>query len=71
MPEHHLALLKSLALRPTRTIAHNLGPILSALSRAGYVTCGPDGWMATASGCAIIEEHRAPTIPTRAMATTA
>jgi hypothetical protein len=58
MPEHHLALLKSLALRPTRSIARNLETIIAALHTAGYVARGPDGWMATASGCAAIEQHR-------------
>jgi hypothetical protein len=60
MPEQDLELLKSLALRPTRTIAENLQPIVSALHSAGYVTCGPDGWIATAAGCSMLEENRAP-----------
>jgi len=58
MPEHHLGLLKSLALRPTRSIAVNLTPIVSALQIAGYVTLGPEGWAATAVGCATIEQSR-------------
>ena len=58
MPEHHLRLLKSLALRPTRSIAVNLTPIVSALQVAGYVTLGPEGWAATAVGCATIEQSR-------------
>ena len=66
MPEHHLGLLKSLALRPTRSIAVNLTPIVSALQVAGYVTLGPEGWAATAviviircaHGCATIEQSR-------------
>jgi hypothetical protein len=59
MPEHYLALLKSLVLRPSRTIAHNLEPIVVALHDAGYVTRGPEGWIATAAGCAMIQENRA------------
>jgi hypothetical protein len=59
MPEHYLALLKSLALRPSRTIAQNLEPIVVALHDAGYVTRGPEGWIATAAGCAMIQENRA------------
>jgi hypothetical protein len=59
MPEHHLGLLKSLALRPTRSIAVNLTPIVSALQVAGYVALGPEGWAATAVGCATIEQSRA------------
>jgi len=58
LPEHHLGLLKSLALRPTRSIAVNLTPIVSALQIAGYVTFGPEGWTATAVGCATIEQSR-------------
>jgi hypothetical protein len=54
-----LGLLKSLALRPTRSIAVNLTPIVSALQIAGYVTFGPEGWTATAVGCATIEQSRA------------
>jgi hypothetical protein len=59
MPEHYLALLKSLTLRPSWTIAHNLEPIVVALHNAGYVTRGPEGWIATAAGCAMIQEIRA------------
>jgi hypothetical protein len=59
MPEQYLALLKSLALRPSRTIAHNLEPIVVALRNAGYVTRGPEGWIATAAGCAMIQQDRA------------
>jgi hypothetical protein len=58
MPEHHLGLLKSLALRPTRSIAVNLAPVVSALQVAGYVSLGPEGWSATAVGCATIEQSR-------------
>lgn len=57
MPEYQLGLLKSLTMRPTRSVAANLTPLLSALHAAGYVTLGPGGWMATAAGCALIE-HR-------------
>ena len=58
MPEHHLELLKSLAMRPTRAIAANLTPVLSALHAAGYISFGPEGWTATAAGCALIEQSR-------------
>jgi hypothetical protein len=64
MPEHHLALLRSLAIRPTRSIADNLAPILSELQAAGYVSFGPEGWTATAVGCTIIEKSRAPGVAT-------
>jgi hypothetical protein len=59
LPEHYLGLLKSLALQPTRNIAVNLKPIVSALEIAGYVTFGSEGWTATAVGCATIEQCRA------------
>jgi hypothetical protein len=58
MPEHQLALLRSLAMRPSRSIADNLAPILSALHAAGCVTFGPEGWTATAAGCTMIEQSR-------------
>ena len=59
MPDEHLAVLKSLAIRPSQTIVPNIEPILIALLDAGYVTCGPDGWIATADGCNVIEgKHR-------------
>jgi hypothetical protein len=58
MTDHHLALLKSLALRPTRSIAANLAPIISALQVAGYVALDGEGWTATAVGCATIEQAR-------------
>jgi hypothetical protein len=62
MPKDHLELLKALAMQPSRSIATNLVPILSALQLAGYVTLGPEGygWTATAVGCALIEESRIP-----------
>jgi hypothetical protein len=59
MPDEHMAVLKSLAIRPSPTIAPNIEPILSALLDAGYVTRGPDGWIATAQGCNLIEGKRA------------
>jgi hypothetical protein len=59
MPDEHMAVLKSLAIRPSPTIAPSIEPILSALLDAGYVTRGPDGWIATAQGCNAIEGKRA------------
>ena len=58
MPDEHLAVLKSLAIRPSPSTVPNIEPILSALLDAGYVTCGPDGWTATAEGCNVIERKR-------------
>lgn len=58
MTEQNLALLKSLAIRPTRHIAPNIEHLVTALSDAGYVAYGPDGWTATAEGCDLIERTR-------------
>jgi hypothetical protein len=58
MPDQHLALLRTLAIRPVRTIAPNLEAIVIALQSAGYVTYSDDGWIATAEGCELIEQKR-------------
>ena len=58
MPEQNLALLRTLAIRPVRTIAPSLEPIVIALQSAGYVIYSPDGWIATAEGCQLIEQKR-------------
>ena len=58
MPDEHLAVLKSLAIRPSPSTVPNIESILSALLDAGYVTRGPDGWTATAEGCNVIERKR-------------
>jgi hypothetical protein len=60
MPETHLALLRSLALQPSRAVAENLEPIVMALQKLGYVTCGPEGWIATAAGCAMVQRRAVP-----------
>ena len=58
MPEQNLALLRTLAIRPARTIAPSLEPIVIDLQSAGYVTSSADGWIATAEGCELIEQKR-------------
>jgi hypothetical protein len=58
MSEEQIALLKSLALRPSDQIAPGLRSILDALVQAGYVTYGSSGWTATAEGCNVIERKR-------------
>lgn len=63
MPEQDLALLRTLAIRPVRTIASSLEPIVIALQSAGYVTYSPDGWIATAKGCELIEQKRRAAYP--------
>jgi hypothetical protein len=54
-----LALLRSLATRPSSRIAPSLQPLLNQLCEAGYVANDGAGWMATAEGCAFIEGNRA------------
>jgi hypothetical protein len=55
-----MAFLKSVALRPSRHVVDSLRPVVEALVEAGYVSDSPSGWMATARGCALIEQERAP-----------
>jgi hypothetical protein len=55
-----LALLRALALRPSRTMPPALQPLLEELVKDGYVAMDGDaGWMATAKGCGLIESNRA------------
>ena len=63
MSDVEMALLKSLALRPSRHVVDNLQPAVKALVEADYVSEGPSGWMATRRGCALIEQER--TAPVR------
>lgn len=58
MPEEHLAVLRSLAIRPVRTITPSIEPIVIALLTAGHITYSPDGWIATAEGCRLIQDRR-------------
>jgi hypothetical protein len=58
MSEEKIALLKSLALRPSYQVAPSLRPMIDALVGAGYVTNGSSGWTATAEGCNMIERCR-------------
>jgi|RhiMetdeSRZDD1v2_1073273.scaffolds.fasta_scaffold57110_1 predicted transcriptional regulator len=54
-----IALLRTLALRPSRTVVQNLQPLLEELVREGYVARDKDaGWMTTAKGCTLIENSR-------------
>jgi hypothetical protein len=54
--DNNLAVLKSLAVRPSREIAPSVQPLVIALLEAGHVSYGPDGWTATAQGCHALEE---------------
>ena len=57
MSDVEMAFLKSLALRPSRHVVSSLQPVMDALVEAGYVCDSPSGWMATAQGCARIEQE--------------
>jgi hypothetical protein len=58
MPAEHVAVLKSLVLRPSALLAPNLEGIVRALETAGYVSKSPAGWIATAKGCEELERAR-------------
>ena len=59
MSPENLALLKTLAIRPSASVAVNVRAMIEALERSGYVANGPHGWSTTAKGCELIERHRA------------
>ena len=58
MSDEKIALLKSLALRPSRHVAPGVQPLVDAMVEAGCGSFGPAGWMATAHGRALIEQDR-------------
>jgi len=54
-----LSLLRSLAIRPSRSIAAIVQPMVNELLKAGYVANDEgSGWTATAEGCQLIESIR-------------
>lgn len=54
-----LALLRALALRPSRDVAPSLRPLVEQLATEGYVVRDGDaGWMTTVRGCDLIESSR-------------
>ena len=59
MSDEKIALLKALAMRPSQHVAPSVQPMVDAMVEAGFLTFGPAGWMATAHGCALIEQVRA------------
>jgi hypothetical protein len=59
MTHDELAILRSLAARPSRKILPSLQTVVDDLQRAGYITCNSDGWIATAEGCNAIEREHA------------
>ena len=58
MTYEKLALLKSLALRPSLSLAPNMKAMADELHSSGFVTYGPEGWLASAEGCNVLERHR-------------
>ena len=61
MTYEKIALLRSLAARPSRDIAPAIQPMLRELFNAGYVANDEaSGWAATAAGCQMIESMRVP-----------
>jgi hypothetical protein len=54
-----LALLRTLALRPSRDVVPSLRPLVEQLAAEGYVVRDSDaGWMTTVRGCNLIESSR-------------
>jgi hypothetical protein len=58
MSPETLAVLKSLAIRPSQSIATSVQPIVSGLQQSGYVANSPSGWIATEKGCEMLERQR-------------
>jgi hypothetical protein len=59
MTYEKLALLRSLATRPSRDIAPAVQPLVVELLNAGYVANDEaSGWTTTAAGCALVEGTR-------------
>lgn len=57
MSHDDLSLLRALAARPITNVALAIQPRLVALVQEGYVARTADGWLATALGCAALEER--------------
>jgi len=60
MSPEKLAVLKSLTIRPSSSLAESVLPIVIGLQQGGFVTDSPTGWVATAKGCEVLEQQRAP-----------
>ena len=63
MSPENLALLKTLAIRPSASVTVNVRSMVEALEQSGYVANGPHGWSTTAKGCELIERHRVVSAP--------
>lgn len=59
MSPEDLAVLKSLAIRPSASIAPGILAVVTGLQQQGYVTHAASGWIATAKGCELVERQRA------------
>jgi hypothetical protein len=57
MSPENLAVLKSLAIRPSKDIAPSLQPVVAGLQQAGFITSSPSGWSATAKGCEVLQQQ--------------
>jgi hypothetical protein len=58
MSPENVAILKTLAIRPSPSIATSVRPMVETLVQSGHVANGPDGWSTTAKGCELLEQQR-------------
>jgi hypothetical protein len=58
MSPEKLAVLRTLAIRPSSSLAASLLPTVISLEQGGLVTNTPTGWIATAKGCEVLEGQR-------------
>jgi hypothetical protein len=58
MSPENLAILKTLAIRPSASIATSVRCMVEVLEQDGYVANGSDGWATTEKGCELLERQR-------------
>jgi hypothetical protein len=58
MGRDDLAVLRSLAIRPSQELPPTIRPRATVLLEAGYVTRGQDGWITTPLGCQLLAKVR-------------
>jgi hypothetical protein len=58
MGHDDLAVLRTLATRPSQELPPTIRQRAAALLEAGYVTRGPDGWITTPLGCHLLAQER-------------
>jgi hypothetical protein len=63
MSPEKLAVLRSLAMRPSPSLPASMLPIVVGLQQGGYAMEGPSGWIATAKGCEALEQQRIASAP--------